>query len=93
MERVADDLSVGELLAGYRGRKDVVLARRLQVVWLLAQGRTVAEGDPGHEARLTGFVRRRVEELVVRHDRFGPSSLGDRRRGNGAGATAPGQRI
>ena len=31
-----------------------------------------------------GFVRRWVEELVARYNRFGPSSLGDRRRGNGA---------
>jgi transposase len=49
------------------------------VIWLLAEGHTVAE-----VARLTGFVRRWVEELVVRYNRFGPSSLGDRRRGNGA---------
>ena len=35
-------------------------------------------------ARLTGFVRRWVEELVERYNRFGPASLGDRRRGNGA---------
>jgi hypothetical protein len=49
------------------------------VIWLLAQGHTVAE-----VARLTGFVRRWVEELVVRYNRFGPSSLGDRRWANGA---------
>ena len=82
MARVADHLSVTELQAGYRGSKDATLARHYQVVWLLAQGRTVAE-----TARLTSFVPRWVEELLVRYNRFGPSSLGDRRQGNGAKAT------
>ena len=54
-------------------------ARHYQVIWLLAEGRSCAE-----VARLTGFVRRWVEELVARYNRFGPSSLGDRRRRNGA---------
>jgi transposase len=57
------------------------LARHYQVIWLLAEGRSCAE-----VARLTGFVRRWVEELLVRYNRIGPSSLGDRRRGNGAKA-------
>ena len=52
------------------------------MIWLLAQGRTVAE-----TARLTSFVPRWIEELLVRTNAFGPSSLGDRRRGNGARAT------
>lgn len=82
MAQVADHLSVAELQAGYRGSKDATLARHYQVVWLLAQGWTVAE-----TARLTGFVPRWVEELLVRYNAFGPSSLGDRRRGNGAKAT------
>ncbi|MGV1015660.1 MAG: winged helix-turn-helix domain-containing protein [Methyloceanibacter sp.] len=56
-----------------------MLARHYQVIWLLAEGRSC-----GEVARLTGFVRRWVEELVVRYNRFGPSSLGDRRRRNGA---------
>lgn len=82
MVQIADHLSVAELQAAYRSSKDAKLARHYQVIWLLAQGRTVAE-----TARLTGFVRRWVEELVVRYNRFGPSSLGDRRRGNGARPT------
>ena len=82
MARVADHLSVTELQAGYRNSKEATLARHYQVVWLLAQGRTVAE-----TAQLTGFVPRWVEELLVRYNRFGPSSLGDRRRGNGARPT------
>ena len=79
MVQVADHLSVAELLASYRGSKEAKLARHFQVIWLLAQGHTVAEA-----ARLTGFVRRWVEELLVRYNRFGPSSLGDQRRSNGA---------
>lgn len=79
MVQVADHLGVTELQAGWRESKDVTLARHYQVIWLLAEGRSCAE-----VAQLTGFVRRWVEELVVRYNRFGPSSLGDRRRGNGA---------
>jgi transposase len=82
MVQVAGHLSAGELQAGYRGSKDARLARHWQVIWLLAEGHTVRE-----TARLTGFVPRWVEELLVRYNRFGPSSLGDRRRGNGAKAT------
>lgn len=82
MARVADHLSVTELQAGYRGSKDATLARHYQVVWLLSEGRTVTE-----TARLTGFVPRWVEELLARYNAFGPSSLGDRRQGNGAKAT------
>jgi transposase len=48
---------------------------------LLAQGRSCAEA-----AQLTSFARRWVEQLLARYNAFGPSSLGDRRRGNGAKA-------
>lgn len=82
MARVAGHLRVEELQAGYRGSGDATLARHYQVIWLLAQGRTVTE-----TARLTSFVPRWIEQLVVRYNTFGPSSLGDRRRGNGAKAT------
>jgi transposase len=79
MVQVSDHLGVAELQAGWRESTDATLARHYQVIWLLAQGRSCAE-----VARLTGFVRRWVEELVARYNRFGPSCLGDRRRGNGA---------
>jgi transposase len=52
------------------------------VIWLLAQGRTCVE-----VAGLTSFALRWVEQLLARYNAFGPSSLGDRRRGNGAVAT------
>jgi transposase len=79
MVQVSDHLSVAALQAGYRGSTDATLARHYQVIWLLAQGHTVRE-----TARLTGFVARWIDELLARYNRFGPSSLGDRRRGNGA---------
>ena len=79
MVQVVDHLSVAELQAGWRECQDATLARHYQVIWLLAEGRSCAE-----VSRLTGFVRRWVEELVERYNRFGPSSLGDQRRGNGA---------
>ena len=79
MVQVVDHLGVAELQAGWRESKDATLARHYQVIWLLAGGRSCAE-----VARMTGFVRRWVEELVARYNRFGPTSLGDRRRGNGA---------
>jgi transposase len=82
MVQVADHLSVAELQAGWRASRDATLARHYQVIWLLAEGRSCAE-----VARLTGFVRRWVEELVERYNRFGPSSLGDLRRSNGARPT------
>lgn len=77
--QVVGHLGAGELQARWRGCKEATLARHYQVIWLLAEGRSCAE-----VARLTGFVRRWVEELLVRYNRFGPSSLGDRRRRNGA---------
>ena len=82
MARVVEHLSVAELRAGYRGGGDAMLARHFQVIWLLAQGRTVAE-----TARLTSFAPRWIDALLARYNAFGPSSLGDRRRGNGAKAT------
>jgi transposase len=82
MAQVVGHLSLEELQAGYRGSGDATLARHFQVIWLLAQGRTCAE-----VAKLTSFALRWVEQLLARYNAFGPSSLGDRRRGNGAPAT------
>lgn len=82
MAEVAGHLSLAELQAGYRTSGDARLARHYQVIWLLAQGRSCAE-----VAQLTSLARRWVERLLVRYNRSGPSSLGDRRRGNGATAT------
>jgi len=82
MAEVAGHLSLAELQAGYCGSKEAMLARHYQVIWLLAQGRSCAD-----VAQLTSLARRWVERLLARYNRSGPSSLGDRRRGNGAKAT------
>jgi transposase len=82
MAKVAAHLSLAELQAGYRTSEDAKLARHYQVIWLLAQGRSCAE-----VAQLTSLARRWVEQLLVRYNQFGPSSLGDRRRGNGTKPT------
>ena len=82
MAEVAGHLSLAELQAGYRDSRAATLARHYQVIWLLAQGRSCAE-----VAQLTSLARRWVEQLLARYNAFGPSSLGDRRRGNGAKAT------
>ena len=79
MVHVAGHLGTAELRAGWRKSADATLARHFQVIWLLAEGHSVAE-----VARLTGFGPRWVQELLSRYNRFGPPSLGDRRRGNGA---------
>jgi hypothetical protein len=53
MAQVGNHLGVTELQTGYRASKEAMRARHYQVIWLLAQGRTVAETAP-----LTGFVPR-----------------------------------
>ena len=82
MAKVAGPLSLAELQAGYRTSGGAKLARHYQVIWLLAQGRSCRE-----VAGVTGFAPRWVEQLLARYNAFGPSSLGDRRRGNGAAPT------
>jgi transposase len=79
MAVVVEHLGVEELQERFRASGEVTLARHYQVIWLLAQGRGLAE-----VARLTSFAVRWVEQLLARYNAFGPSSLGDRRRGNGA---------
>ena len=82
MAQVVGHLDLEELQSGYRRSEDATLARHYQVIWLLAQGRTCPE-----VAGVTGFAPRWVEQLLARYNAFGPSSLGDRRRGNGAAPT------
>jgi transposase len=82
MAQVVGHLDLEELQAGFRRSEDATLARHYQVIWLLAQGRSCPE-----VAGLTSFALRWVEQLLARYNAFGPSSLGDRRRGNGAAPT------
>jgi transposase len=78
MARVSDHLSISELEERFRTAKDPVLARHVQVIWLLAQGHTIA----GVSA-VTSFVPRWIEQLLARYNVEGLSALGDLRRNNG----------
>ena len=82
MAEVVGHLSLAELQAGHRMSGEARLGRHYQVIWLLAQGRNCAD-----VAQLTSLARRWVEQLLARYNAFGPSSLGDRRCGNGAKPT------
>ncbi len=82
MAHVKNHLSVDELLSAWRTTGDATAARHYQTIWHLAQGRTILQ-----TAELTGFVPRWIEELLARYNAFGPSSLGDLRRRNGAKPT------
>jgi transposase len=77
---LAEHLSTAELGRRYRAARDLVERGHLQVVWLLARGRSAAE-----VARIMGLSGCWVAEVVRRYNEKGPDGLGDRRRGN-AGA-------
>lgn len=78
---IAGHLSVEELEERYLSCTDVTSSRHFQAIWLLAKGRSVRE-----VGEVVGFVPRWIDELVVRYNADGPSSLGDLRRHNGARA-------
>lgn len=82
MAHVADHLSVAALEERYEACEEVTSSRHFQTIWLLAKGHTV-----GEVAAMTSFGQRWVEQLLERCNAFGPSALGDQRRGNGAAAT------
>ena len=78
MRRVVDHLSVAELERRFVESSDPVEARHVQVIWLLAQGRTV-----GATSRVTAFGTRWIEQLLERYNASGPDSLADGHRRNG----------
>ena len=78
MARVAEHLSIAELEERFRTAKDPILARHVQVIWLLAQGHTSAE-----VSTVTSFVPRWIEQLRARYNAEGFAALGDLRRHNG----------
>ena len=78
MARVAEHLSIAELEERFRTAKDPILARHVQVIWLLAQGHTSAE-----VSTVTSFVPRWIEPLRARYKAEGFAALGDLRRHNG----------
>ena len=81
MARVAGHLSVEALEARYEACADVTSSRHFQTIWLLAKGHST-----GDVAAMTSFGQRWIEQLLERYNAFGPSALGDLRRGNGAPA-------
>ena len=82
MAHIVGHLSLRQLEARYRASHHAMEARRLQAIWLLAQGRTVLEA-----AEVLAFVPRWVEQLAARYNASGPEALGDRRRRNGRPAS------
>src|SRR5271157_4972932 len=82
MAYVADHLSVAVLEDCYEACEDVTSSRQFQTIWLLAKGHTISK-----VATMTSFGARWVEQLLERYNAFGPSALGDLRRGNGKLAT------
>src|SRR5687768_15738979 len=78
MARVAEHLSIAELEERFRTAKDPILARHVQVIWLLAQGHTSAE-----VSTVTSFVPRWIEPLRARSKAEGFAALGDLRRHKG----------
>src|SRR5215207_1732407 len=78
MARVAEHLGLSELEERFRTAKDPILARHVQVIWLLAQGHTTAE-----VSAVTSFVPRWIEQLLARYNAEGLAALGDLRRHNG----------
>jgi transposase len=78
MARVAEHLGISELEERFRTAKDPILARHVQVIWLLARGHTTAE-----VSAVTSFVPRWIEQLLARYNAEGLAALGDLRRHNG----------
>src|ERR687885_18033 len=70
---LAAHLSPAELGQRYRAARCPVERSQLQIVWLLSQGR-----DDREVARVTGYGRRWVAEVMRRYNEGGPDGLGDR---------------
>src|SRR3954471_8889624 len=82
MAHVADHLSVSALEQQYRSCTDVIAARHVQTIWLLAKGQELAA-----VSATVSFARRWVERLLARYNAGGPQALGDLRRRNGTSPT------
>jgi transposase len=82
MTRIVEHLSVEDLERRYRAAQEATEARHTQVIWLLAQGRSVLD-----VAGVLAFAPRWVEQLAARYNAHGPDTLGDQRRRNGRAAS------
>ena len=81
MAYVAGHLSAAALEERCEACEDATSSRRFQTIWLLAKGHST-----GEVAAMSSFGQRWIEQLVERYNAFGPSAMGDLRRGNGAPA-------
>jgi transposase len=77
---LAQRLKVEELYQLYRLCEDNVKKSHLQVIWLLASGRTRTE-----VSEVTGLCSRWIREIINRYNKDGPDGLGDLRQQNQGG--------
>lgn len=70
-------LSTQELDQHYRSATEPRQRSHYQMIWLLSQGKPTKE-----VAEATGYSLNWIYELVKGYNRFGPESLGDKRREN-----------
>lgn len=70
-------LNAAELEARYRKARDPVERSHLQIIWLLAQGKTAKE-----VAGVTGYSTKWIGKIAHRYTEFGSQGLGDRRHQN-----------
>ena len=82
MAHIVEHVPVEELERLYRAAREASEARRIQAIWLLAQGRAVLD-----VASVLAFGPRWVEALAARYNAHGPDALADQRRHNGRAAS------
>ena len=73
-------LSLDELEGRYRQATDGIERSHYQIIWLLAQGKPTEE-----VAKITGYSRSWLYELVWGYNRLGADCLGDKRHQNPGG--------
>ena len=81
MTGLASHRSAHELRERYREADEVVLRTHLQVIYLLARGRSLSE-----VAEITGYSTRWLRTLIGRYNARGIDGLGDGRRRNAGAA-------
>lgn len=77
---ITPHLTEEELYQRYRQSKKAILKSHYQIIWLLAPGKTTKE-----VAKITGYSKNWIYELVWGYNRLGTDSLGDKRKLNPGG--------
>lgn len=75
--QLAAHLSVEEIEQRYRASHDGIARSHWQIIWLLAQGQSMAAS-----ARTTGYSTRWISEVAHRYNAQGAEGLGDQRHTN-----------